>query len=37
KLNSSQNIVLFCRSGRRSKEAKTILEKHGFKLVVHFK
>ncbi|MEJ8591254.1 rhodanese-like domain-containing protein [Riemerella anatipestifer] len=33
KLNSSQNIVLFCRSGRRSEEAKTILEKHGFKKV----
>ncbi|USL95922.1 rhodanese-like domain-containing protein [Riemerella anatipestifer] len=33
KLNSSQDIVLFCRSGRRSEEAKTILEKHGFKKV----
>ncbi|MEJ8604213.1 rhodanese-like domain-containing protein [Riemerella anatipestifer] len=33
KLNPSQDIVLFCRSGRRSEEAKTILEKHGFKKV----
>ncbi|MDY3547931.1 rhodanese-like domain-containing protein [Riemerella anatipestifer] len=33
KLNPSQDIVLFCRSGRRSEEAKSILEKHGFKKV----
>lgn len=33
-LSALQNIVVFCRSGIRSKKAKHILEKNGFKKVI---
>lgn len=35
KFNGKKNIVVFCRSGNRSAQAKTILEQHGFKNVVN--
>lgn len=35
KLKGKKNIVVFCRSGNRSGQAKQILEKNGFKNVVN--
>lgn len=34
KLESDRNIVVFCRSGNKSRQAKSILEQQGFKNVV---
>ena len=35
KFKGKENIVVFCRSGNRSGQAKTILEQNGFKNVVN--
>ena len=35
KFKGKKNIVVFCRSGNRSSQAKSILEKNGFKNVVN--
>jgi phage shock protein E len=35
KLKNKKNIVVFCRSGNRSGQAKTILEQNGFANVVN--
>lgn len=35
KFKGKENIVVFCRSGARSGQAKSILEKNGFKNVVN--
>lgn len=35
KFKGEKNIVVFCRSGNRSSQAKSILEKNGFKNVVN--
>jgi phage shock protein E len=35
KFKGKENIVVFCRSGNRSGQAKTILEKNGFKNVIN--
>jgi phage shock protein E len=35
KFKDKENIVVFCRSGNRSGQAKTILEQNGFKNVVN--
>ena len=35
KFNGKENIIVFCRSGNRSGQAKTILEQNGFKNVVN--
>lgn len=35
KLNPQQDIIVFCRSGNRSSQAKSILEKNGFTKVVN--
>src|SRR5690606_3775248 len=35
KFKGKKNIVIFCRSGNRSSQAKSILEKNGFKNVVN--
>ncbi len=35
KFKGKENIIVFCRSGNRSDEAKTILEQNGFKNVVN--
>ena len=35
KFKGKENIVVFCRSGARSGQAKTILEQNGFKKVIN--
>jgi rhodanese-related sulfurtransferase len=35
KFEGKENIIVFCRSGNRSGQAKTILEQNGFKNVVN--
>ncbi len=35
KFKGKENIVVFCRSGNRSGQAKTILEQNGFKNVIN--
>ena len=35
KFKGKENIIVFCRSGNRSGQAKTILEQNGFKNVVN--
>ncbi len=35
KFKGKQNIIVFCRSGNRSGQAKSILEQNGFKNVVN--
>ena len=35
KFNTKENIVVFCRSGNRSGQAKSILEQNGFKNVTN--
>lgn len=35
KLKSHRNIIVFCRSGGRSSQAKSILEKNGFQNVIN--
>lgn len=35
KFKGKENIVVFCRSGNRSNQAKTILEQNGFKNVIN--
>lgn len=35
KFKDKENIVVFCRSGMRSSQAKTILQQNGFKNVVN--
>lgn len=35
KFKGKENIIVFCRSGNRSGQAKTILEQHGFKNVTN--
>ena len=35
KFEGKSHIVVFCRSGNRSRQAKQILEQHGFKNVVN--
>jgi len=35
RFKGKDNIIVFCRSGNRSGQAKTILEKNGFKNVVN--
>lgn len=35
KFEGKKNIVVFCRSGNRSSQAKSILERHGFKNVTN--
>ena len=35
KFNGKENIVVFCRSGNRSGQAKAILEQNGFKNVIN--
>ncbi|MDW8273284.1 MAG: rhodanese-like domain-containing protein [Chitinophagales bacterium] len=35
KLKNKDNIILFCRSGNRSEQAKRILQSHGFKNVIN--
>ncbi len=35
KLKGKENIIVFCRSGNRSGQAKTILEQNGYKNVVN--
>lgn len=35
KFNDNQSIVVFCKSGNRSSQAKSILEQNGFKNVIN--
>ncbi len=35
KFNNKTNIIVFCRSGARSSQAKSILEQHGYSNVVN--
>jgi rhodanese-related sulfurtransferase len=35
KFKGKKNIVVFCRSGNRSSQAKSILEQHGFQNVIN--
>jgi phage shock protein E len=35
KFKGKENIIVFCRSGNRSGQAKTILEQNGFKNVIN--
>jgi phage shock protein E len=35
KFEGKKHIIVFCRSGNRSRQAKQILEQHGFKNVVN--
>ncbi len=35
KFKSKENIVVFCRSGNRSSQAKSILEQNGFKNIIN--